>query len=215
MQPYFFPYAGYFRLFASCDLFILYDCVQFPRRGRVHRCEVPGPSGSVEWLTLPLAHQPQDTLIRDLAFAGDARQSLDKRLARLPWLAGAHGEAAEAVRDHLHAPLGSVIDYLEQGLRLVTTLLGFPCRIVRSSQYAVAPELHGQQRILALCQAAGADHYVNSPGGRGLYDAATFAAHGIALRFLPDYSGRYHFLLPALAGEPLEALRRDVLEESC
>ena len=37
MQPYFVPYAGYFRLFAASDLFVIYDCVQFPRRGWVHR----------------------------------------------------------------------------------------------------------------------------------------------------------------------------------
>jgi hypothetical protein len=33
MQPYFMPYAGYFRLFAAADVFVLFDCVQFPRRG--------------------------------------------------------------------------------------------------------------------------------------------------------------------------------------
>jgi hypothetical protein len=37
MQPYFIPYAGYFRLFAASDLFVIYDCVQFPRRGWVQR----------------------------------------------------------------------------------------------------------------------------------------------------------------------------------
>ena len=37
MQPYFFPYLGYFRLFSQADEFVIYDCVQMPRRGRVHR----------------------------------------------------------------------------------------------------------------------------------------------------------------------------------
>ena len=54
MQPYFFPYAGYFRLFAASDLFVIYDCVQFPRRGWVHRNLLPDASGSERWLTLPL-----------------------------------------------------------------------------------------------------------------------------------------------------------------
>ena len=35
MQPYFFPYAGYFRLFAHVDEFVIFDCVQFRRRGRM------------------------------------------------------------------------------------------------------------------------------------------------------------------------------------
>jgi hypothetical protein len=37
MQPYFLPYPGYFRLFAAADQVALFDCVQFPRRGWVHR----------------------------------------------------------------------------------------------------------------------------------------------------------------------------------
>ena len=60
MQPYFFPYGGYFGLFAAAETFIVYDDVQFARRGRVHRCEAPGPAGGIEWLTLPLARQSRD-----------------------------------------------------------------------------------------------------------------------------------------------------------
>ena len=54
MQPYFIPYAGYFRLFAASDLFVIYDCVQFPRRGWVHRNRLLDRSGKLRWLTLPL-----------------------------------------------------------------------------------------------------------------------------------------------------------------
>jgi hypothetical protein len=46
MQPYFIPYAGYFRLFAATDLFVIYDCVQFARRGWVHRNRLPDGAGA-------------------------------------------------------------------------------------------------------------------------------------------------------------------------
>jgi hypothetical protein len=84
MQPYFFPYAGYYRLFAVVDEFVIFDCVQFPRRGRVHRRRSPARGGGAEWLTLLLARQPRDVLIRDIAFSPDARQRFDERLARPP-----------------------------------------------------------------------------------------------------------------------------------
>ena len=54
MQPYFVPYAGYFRLFAAADVFVAYDCVQFPRRGWVHRNRLPTATGMSDWLTLPV-----------------------------------------------------------------------------------------------------------------------------------------------------------------
>src|SRR5438067_13363723 len=116
MQPYFFPYAGYFRLLQAADRFVLLDCVQFPRRGRVHRTEVPGPAGAVEWLTLPLARQPRDVLIRELRFAPDARAVLDRRLARYSWLPEASGIPADRRRAARYRPLGPVDDPLPDRL---------------------------------------------------------------------------------------------------
>lgn len=210
MQPYFFPYAGYFRLFAAADEFVIYDCVQFPRRGRVHRTEVPGPGGGAEWLTLPLARQPRETRIRDLAFSSEARSDFDRRLARLRWLRDAGGPAADRVRAFLHGPMIDVAGFLEAGLRLVNELLGVETLIRRSSELDIDPGLRGQTRVLAIARAVGATHYVNSPGGRELYDAAEFEEQGIQLSFLPDYRGRFFQLLPALVGSDLEGVRRDV-----
>lgn len=195
MQPYFFPYAGYFRLFTQVDEFVLLDSVQFPRSGRVHRSEIaPG-----SWLSLPLARQPLATLIRELEFAPGARATFDRKLAALPWLASARGETADLLRDYLYAPFAGVVDYLEDGLRLANRLLGIDTPIVRSSSLSIAPELRGQDRILAIATARGAHSYLNAPGGRALYQPEDFAAAGMALEFLPDYAGRHFHLLPALA----------------
>jgi hypothetical protein len=213
MQPYFFPYAGYYRLFAQADEFILFDSAQFIRRGRIHRCEVPGPDGRAEWLTLPLLAQPQQTLIRDLRFTPDAREAMNERLARLPWIRAADGPNAERVRAFLQAPLGDVTDYLEQGLRMVLDILGVPAAIRRSSNLPVPADLKGPARIIALCHAAGATRYLNSPGGRHLYEPAVFAEAGIELDFLPDYAGPHAHMIPALMRLPSSMLRADVLSD--
>jgi len=198
MQPYFFPYAGYFRLFAAADVFIMFDCVQFPRRGRVHRAEVPGPNGVPEWLTLPLTYHQRDTLIRDLSFAEHARELFDERLARLKWIRTANGPHAGLIRDFLCAPLSSVMDYLEDGLRLVIDLIQIHTAIVRSSALKLDPSLRGQARVIAAIQAVGATHYVNASGGRSLYDETTFRQAGIELVFLMPYHGQLRYMLPAL-----------------
>jgi hypothetical protein len=215
MQPYFFPYAGYFRLLAGVDEFVVYDCVQFPRRGRVHRCELPPAAGhDAGWLTLPLARQPRETTIADLRFADGARAEFDRRLDALPWLAAAGGPAADRVRTFLRAPLDDVVDTLEAGLRLVGGLLGLAPAITRSSSLALPSSLRGQDRILEICRRRGAAAYLNAPGGRALYDAGVFAQAGIALEFLPDYAGPHRFLLPALVSLPPEVLRADVLSST-
>jgi hypothetical protein len=205
MQPYFLPYAGYFRLFHQVDEFVIYDCVQFPRRGRVHRTEIPGPGGAPEWLTLPLAYQPRETRIMDLRFADDARERFDERLARLGWLRASQGPGAARILDLLQAPFSGVVDFLECGLRTVCELLGLPFVVTRSSWLDIPPSVRGQDRVIAVAVARGATRYVNAPGGLELYDPAAFERLGIELRFLAPYDGRHRFLLPDLvAGEPAE-----------
>ncbi|MFG1404194.1 WbqC family protein [Xanthobacter sediminis] len=213
MQPYLYPYAGYFRLMAATDIFVILDCVQFNRRGRVHRAEVPAPAGGKEWLTLPLRHQPRETLIRDLTFADGARAALDERLRRHAFLRSGKGAAAEQVREHLFGPLGTVVDFLEGGLRLVSGLLRLPAPLVRSSSLGLPPQIRGEERIIAIARTVGASRYLNAPGGRGLYEPATFRSAGLELSFLPPYEGRHPFLLPSLMAGDLEDLRADVFEQ--
>lgn len=210
MQPYLYPYAGYFRLLHAVDEFVIFDCVQFPRRGRVHRCAIPDGRGGETWLTLPLARHPVDTRIADLRFASDARAELDARLGRLPWLREGRGPAADAVRAHLAGPLGDPVDFLEAGIRLVADVLGLHPVIGRSSTLDLPDTLRGQDRVLAAALAVGATSYVNAPGGVTLYDPDRFAAAGVELWFLHAYHGAYRHLLPALVREDPAAIAADV-----
>lgn len=214
MQPYFFPYLGYFRLFADADEFVVYDCVQLPRRGRVHRTQVASTGRDSDWLGLPLARQPREVLIRDLAFAVDARAELDRRLASLAWVAAARGPDADRVRDYLHSPLVSVIEFLESGLRLVLEMLGISTPILRSSTLGLDPALRAQDRILAIAHARHATHYLNSPGGKDLYDAESFTREGIGLEFLPPYAGAFMHLLPALMAGDRKAMMLELASAS-
>lgn len=212
MQPYFYPYAGYFRLFSAAERFVVFDCVQFPRRGRVHRAEVVGPDGSVEWLTLPLAKQPRHTLICDLMFAADARPRFDAELRRLPWVRGASGEPAERIREHLNSRLESVADFVVAGLDLACGLLSLSGPALRSSSLGIDPQLRGEDRIVEIARRLHADRYINAPGGRDLYDFATFADAGVALRFLPPFDGRVFQMLPALMSGDTATIRSEVLQ---
>ena len=211
MQPYFFPYAGYFRLLARADEFVIFDCVQFRRRGRIHRTQVPGPSGKPEWLTLPVDPGARETKIADVAFAADARATLNERLDRLPWIADARGAGAQRVREHLLGPLPPFLDFLEQGLRLVAELLDLQVSFSRSSALNLPPDLHGQERVLAVLERLGASRYVNLPGGRDLYAPDAFAHRGVDLEFLPDYTGPHVHMLHSMMTADLDAVRRDTV----
>jgi hypothetical protein len=208
MQPYFYPYAGYFRLIAAVDLFLVFDCVQFPRRGRVHRAPLPPDHGG-GWLTLPLARQPRATPIRDIRLSEDRDARWQDRLARLPWLAGSPLAAA------LAPPLpGRLLPFLVTHLRAACARLGIATPLRSSSDFAIDPGLTAQARVIALARAAGATEYWNLPGGRALYDPDAFAAAGLGLRFLPPYGGPHAAMLHALATADPAALCRDVWQDT-
>ncbi|HEX6783374.1 MAG TPA: WbqC family protein [Sphingomicrobium sp.] len=206
MQPYFYPYLPYFALLAGASTFVIFDCVQFSRRGRVHRSEVTKSEGRPKWLTLPLAAQPRDILIRDLRFAAEATAEFDRRLRSNPVIRDIMHRLPQAVRDHLTSDLQDPADYLEQGLRIITDLLKFQPRIVRSSTFVIPDDVRGQDRVIALARASGAGSYLNAAGGADLYDSAKFAKAGLTLEFLPNYTGRHWHLLSALAKADLNDL---------
>ena len=82
MQPYFIPYTGYFRLLSETDQFVIYDCVQFQRRGWLHRNKLSDKNGTLQWLTLPLEKAPQSLIIRDLKLVSDAEAEIAHRLEK-------------------------------------------------------------------------------------------------------------------------------------
>ncbi|WP_132545541.1 WbqC family protein [Plasticicumulans lactativorans] len=209
MQPYFFPYLNYFRLFAAADLFVLYDCVQFPRGGWVHRNRLHGADGRLRWLTLPLKRGPLARRIRELAFDPAREAAFVADWRRFPRLA--EGLARQpAWRAHLLPAGRTPVGYLADNLRAVCAVLGLACPIVASSAFGLPAGLCGRARLFALLGAAGAREYVNLPGGVALYAPREFAAAGVRLRFVPHYRGDAASMLERVLGEPAARLRAEL-----
>lgn len=213
MQPYFVPYAGYFRLFAASDLFVIYDDVQFPRAGYVHRNRLPDTLGRAAWLTLPLEKSPLATPINRMAFAADCRTRFESAMRRFPALAecGAHPllDALRRVK-----PGGGLVDYLAETLLQSCAMLQLPCNLIRSSSLVLEPGLGRVERLIAIARLMGAKQFVNASGGRRLYERESFRRCDIRLRFLDDYRGPNWSILYRLLTESPATLRREIVEQA-
>lgn len=209
MQPYFFPYAGYFRLLSESDLFIIYDCVQFPRRGWLHRNKLIDRSGTQQWLTLPLLKQPQSVLIKDLLFPDNAVAEMAERLKAFPL--PAYDEAWEAeVMGRVLGMGTSVLDYLQSNLEFVARRLGIRWNVIRSSEFGIPDTFRGQDRIIEIARRAGARRYLNASGGVDLYDHEKFMEIGIELAFLSAYEGQYGSMLGRILAEDPSEIAREI-----
>lgn len=195
MQPYFVPYLGYFRLFARSDLVVLYDCVQFLRRGYQHRNRLVNREGAADWLTLPISRCPRDTKLCDLRFRAEAETVFRASMRRFPALDrlqdGHLRELAELLTCFHNSPVG----YIGSMLEFFCARLGLRYNVLRSSTLDLPEDLRGQDRVLEICLRLGATHYLNVPGGVGLYDSAKFQANGLGLEFLEPWTGSYWSVL--------------------
>lgn len=210
MQPYFIPYAGYFRLFVDADLFVIYDCVQFPRRGWVHRNRMHNANGEPSWLTLPLMPSARDTQIRELEFAPDAAARMQRQCRRFPALSNPKSSELTVAQNLIPLNEEKPVDYLERTLSSVCATLGLPFRVQRSSTLPVDPVARGSDRILDILKQLNATRYINLSGGRNLYSPEAFARQGIGLNFLQEYTGPTCSILHRLLTEDAAAVADDI-----
>jgi hypothetical protein len=206
MQPYFYPYAGYFRLFLAADIFIFFDCVQFPRKGWVHRNQINNNIGQKEWITLPLVKSDRDsTRIVDLKFKEDASKTLMIELSRFSILDNLHSKYPDLIPLIQNCRI-SPNEYLIKHLQWLNKLLGISKPTFRSSDLDIPFEIKSQDRIIAIAKKIGATHYINAPGGRQIYDPIKFSEASLSLSFLNDYDGSFDCMLQRISVEDPELI---------
>lgn len=182
MQPYFFPYLGYFQLIRAVDAFVVFDDVSFIKRGWISRNAILG-GGVAQRLTLDTSGASQNRLISEVG-VGANRDKLLKTIRQNYAQAPQFGAAYPVIEEALALPEANLARFLERGLQLVCGYLGLQPGWHCSSGMEKEAGLRGQDKVLALCEALGASHYINLPGGQALYDRAEFARRGITLSFI-------------------------------
>ena len=186
MQPYFFPYRGYFRLIEESDIFVIYDCVQFPRRGWVHRNT---PTHGGPWLTVPLSKCDLDTRIKDVLLSEDYEESMSNRINKFPQIVKSLEENIPLRGALLHRKDRNLLSLLVDTLQLSCDFLGINFDYCFSSQLGINDEIKGENRIISISKEMGATEYINAPSGKSLYSDENFNKEGIKLRFLEDWTG--------------------------
>lgn len=185
MQPYFLPYIGYFQLMSAVDKFVLLDDVNFITRGWINRNRI-AVNGEPYWLTLPLAKASQNRLINEIELADDPswkRKTL--RTVELSYHRAPHSrEVLPLFSDIVNEAKGSLSVFLFRQLQRMADYVGIKVQIIATSTVYPKEGQAGQERIIDICRREGATSYANLPGGRELYDPASFAAAGIELLFL-------------------------------
>ena len=185
MQPYLFPYIGYFQLVKAADKFVVYDDVNFINRGWINRNNLL-INGRASLFTVPLTGASQNRLIKDIPLAEEGKwqekfmKTIEVHYRRAPFfgpvqqlLTGILAQRGVYISELIVTSLKAINAYLEIGTTLVESSVGYG-----------NDHLKAQDRILDICRQEGCTTYVNPIGGTALYDKDCFGAAGIALKFI-------------------------------
>ncbi|MBP7827277.1 MAG: WbqC family protein [Verrucomicrobia bacterium] len=194
MQPYLFPYFGYFQLIAAVDAFVVYDDVAFIKQGWINRNRLK-IGGQAKFFTVPIANISSNRSIRDTQIAAvEYDRWLPKYLTTvsLNYRLSPHFQVIYPLVENLfREKVGSVAELARNSILLVMEYLGIHTRVVASSSLYSNAGLERAARLKDICRREGATHYYNLPGGAALYRKDDFATAGIALSFLSPRSLTY------------------------
>ncbi len=185
MQPYFLPYIGYFQLIDSVDLFVVYDDVNYIKKGWINRNNIQVGHKS-HLFSLPLQSVSQNKYINETQldtnpiWKSNLLKTIQQSYRKAPFF------------DTVFPLLESIVGYEEQNLarycahslQEISNYLQLETRFVTSSEIEKDHSVKGQDKILEICKKLHATDYINAIGGMALYDRSAFSDAGIALHFL-------------------------------
>ena len=185
MQPYFFPYIGYWQLIHASDRFVILDDVNHIVRGWVNRNRLL-INGQPTYITVPLQHASQNKKICDTKLVPSRawRDKMTKTIENTYRKAPYFDEVFPLIERLIRYPSEFLADYLAYQLQTLSKFLGISTDFVATSRAYGNNEITGQKRIIDICKREGATVYINPHGGQKLYDADAFFSAGIDLRFV-------------------------------
>jgi hypothetical protein len=189
VQSCYIPWKGYFDLMASVDEFVLYDDRQFTRRDWRNRNRIKTPSGTI-WLTIPVRvkgrydQRIDETVVSNPTWSRTHWKTLVHSYAAAAHFAGYRDRFEQAYRALERETRLSLVN--RRLIEEVCKILGIGTRLSWSTDYLA--EGTKTTRLVSICRAAGATHYVSGPRAREYLEEHLFAEAGIELSYI-DYGG--------------------------
>lgn len=192
MQPYIFPYIGYFQLINRVDKFIVYDDVAYINKGWINRNNIL-INGKASMFTLPLINASQNRLIREIetdnleAWSRKFLKTIEQSYKKAPF----YQETLAMLTQVFQSDPANIAELCTESLKATCQYLGINTEIVDSSVIYKNQHLKAQERILDICLQENADHYINPIGGMAIYDKQLFADNKILLNFIKSKPVKY------------------------
>ena len=191
MQPYFFPYIGYWQLINAVDVFVLYDDVNFIKKGWINRNNIL-LNKSEHLITIPLLNVSQNKHINECMVSEDYK-SIDNiiKTINLAYKKAPYYNLVFSYIEEIIKTKGSISDLVLKSVLWIKEYLGLNTEIILSSSIDKNNELKGQDKIIEIVKKLNGNHYINAIGGQELYNKEIFNNNGIKLNFIKTGEIKY------------------------
>jgi len=189
MQPYLFPYIGYWQLLYYVDTYVVYDDVNFIKGGWINRNYILS-NGNRQLLTLNLKQASPNKLINEIEIGNNQKKILKtifQSYSKAPYF----DSVFPLIEDIFSTDEQNLSLFLLNSIQKIVNFLEISTEILLSSQIDKDNALKGQDKVLEICSILGADTYVNALGGMSLYESDVFKKNNLELFFLKPLDVEY------------------------
>mgnify|MGYP003391594364 CR=1 FL=1 len=189
MQPYLFSYIGYWQLINAVDTFVIFDDVNFIKKGYINRNSIL-VGGKSQQITLELIGASQNKLINEIK-VGNNSQKLLKTIEMSYKKAPYFDNVFSIIEDILNQEESNLAKFIGYSLQKISNYLEIDTKFIYSSSIEKDNSLKAQNKILDICKKLDATDYINAIGGKELYDKDKFEKQNIKLNFLEPEIQKY------------------------
>lgn len=186
MQPYLFPYIGYFQLMKIADEFVVYDNIEYTKKGWFNRNRIL-VNGKDSFITFPLRKGSDFLHVKD-RFLSDTwpeeRIKLLNRIKEAYRKAPYFSDTFSIIEEIILFDVQNLFTFTLNSLNKLKDYLNLTCTLVVSSSIPIDHSLKSEDKVIAICKERGANDYINPSGGIDLYKKDRFSNEGISLSFL-------------------------------
>lgn len=194
MQPYFFPYIGYFQLMNAVDEFVVYDNIQFTKKGWINRNRIL-VNGQDSFITLPLKKDSDYLDVKDRYLAdtwSNDRKKMLNRVAASYRKAPNFDAVYTIIEECILYEEPNLFKFILNSLKTIKDYLEIKTSVTVSSTLPIDHSLKAEKKVVAICKVKKAAMYINPIGGLQLYNKNEFKHEGIDLLFLKTNDFEYH-----------------------
>lgn len=186
MQPYFFPYIGYFQLMNSVNKMVIYDNIKYTKKGWINRNRIL-VNGKDNYITLPLKKDSDNLNIIERFISDDFQKEKQKFLNKIKGAyikAPFYKETSLILEKIISYNDMNLFNFILNSLIIINNHLDINVEILVSSSLEIDHLLKSSEKVKAICKHLGAEIYINPIGGIELYNKDDFKHQGIELKFL-------------------------------